>query len=383
MPDVVFHTTGSSGDILFYNSNDITWMYSGYTKILADMLRLADSLTEKNDQKALSDQIYLTDKDLYSDTQFFNSGDVEFTNSFDILWGDEGGLAKNITTPKADDIIISDKNIKNIQINKFDGMIISDTFIKNIDLSLSDQIYLTDRRNNDNIYFFDSNDIEFFNTQDILWREDDVLAKNVTVPRQDYISLSDILTQKNVVISLQDTVRLIDAISNNLLFYLGDTIIFQDSNNRNVTVCLDDIFKIIDYYRIIEHEAVGKLWRDMVLSATRLRQIICVPIHRQKEEEMLQFSPKQSFEEYYAVFNFSKVITPLTTIETTEVIVYDASGVVVTDTLTDNTKLTVVGSKVYVWVRGGSEQIYKITCKIEMDNGEKFEQDAELEVTEV
>jgi uncharacterized Zn finger protein len=65
------------------------------------------------------------------------------------------------------------------------------------------------------------------------------------------------------------------------------------------------------------------------------------------------------------------------------VIVYDEAGAVVTSTLTDDTKLTIVNSKVYVWVRGGNEQTYKITCKIVMSNGEKFEQDAELEVTEV
>ena len=98
---------------------------------------------------------------------------------------------------------------------------------------------------------------------------------------------------------------------------------------------------------------------------------------------MLEFSPKQSFEEYYVVFNFSRVITPLTTILSTLVTVYDESDVEVTDILTDSTKLSVLGSKVYVWVRGGSEQIYKITCKIYMSNNERFEQDAELQVQEV
>jgi len=97
-----------------------------------------------------------------------------------------------------------------------------------------------------------------------------------------------------------------------------------------------------------------------------------------------EFSTKQNWEEYFVVFNFVRVITPLTSILTADVYVYDESGTDVTSSLTDPSKLQVSGgTKVFVWVQGGSEQTYKITCKIVMSNGEKFEQDASILVEEV
>lgn len=133
------------------------------------------------------------------------------------------------------------------------------------------------------------------------------------------------------------------------------------------------------------------LFRDIITpikikqatSDARIRQVLCTPISLQEVDDMLPFSPKQNYEEYYVAFNFVRVITPLTSIATTDVFVFDESNVDVTSTLTDASKLQVSGTKVYVWVRGGSEQVYKITCKITMTNGEKFEQDASIEVTEV
>jgi hypothetical protein len=97
---------------------------------------------------------------------------------------------------------------------------------------------------------------------------------------------------------------------------------------------------------------------------------------------MLEFGPKQPWEEYYVAFNFVRVITPETEIESAIISVVDEEGADATSTLTDPTKIEIVDEKVFVWVRGGTEQVYKITCRITMDNGEKFEQDAELEVIE-
>jgi hypothetical protein len=115
----------------------------------------------------------------------------------------------------------------------------------------------------------------------------------------------------------------------------------------------------------------------------RRRQVMCTPVNEQGTTDLLAFSPKQNWEEYYVAFNFARVITPLTTIASTDIRVYDESGAEVSETLTDDTKTQITGTKVFVWVRGGTEQTYKITCKITMSNGEKFEQDATLEVTEV
>lgn len=110
---------------------------------------------------------------------------------------------------------------------------------------------------------------------------------------------------------------------------------------------------------------------------------MCTPVDAQGTNDLLEFSPKQIWEEYYVVFNFARVITPLTTIQSTVILVYDEAGTEVSETFTDDTKTQITGAKVFVWVRGGTEQTYKITCRIIMSNGEKFEQDATLEVTEV
>ena len=120
-----------------------------------------------------------------------------------------------------------------------------------------------------------------------------------------------------------------------------------------------------------------------LINSNKNRQVVCTPVHKQKEGIMLEFSPKQSFEEYYISFNFSRVITPLTNIESATVVVVDEAGEDVTDELTDVSKQNIDGNKVTVWVMGGDEQIYKITCQIVMDNGEKFEQDATIQVTEL
>ena len=98
---------------------------------------------------------------------------------------------------------------------------------------------------------------------------------------------------------------------------------------------------------------------------------------------MLEFDNKQSREEYYVDFNFARRVTPGTVIETTEVTVYDEDNNDVTSILTDPSQIVISGYKVYIWVRGGTEQTYKITCIVTMDNSEKFEEDASLTVAEV
>lgn len=152
----------------------------------------------------------------------------------------------------------------------------------------------------------------------------------------------------------------------------------------------EKIREIIDSSRIRqvllsekEKQVTSEVRERQIESEERKRQVLCTPINLQGEDDMLEFSPKQSYEEYFVVFNFARVITPLTEIESVDVKAYDASEVDVTSTFTDQSKTSVTGTKVYVWVRDGSEQVYKLTCKIVMDNGEKFEQDATIEVVEV
>ena len=163
---------------------------------------------------------------------------------------------------------------------------------------------------------------------------------------------------------------------------LQETLVLSD---RVVAVLFTSVAKIFRDSVLPEkvREVIGESRVKQIILSERVRQVTCTPVDLQEDDDMLEFSPKQAYEEYYVVFNFARVITPLTLIESTVVTAEDADGEDVTATFTDESKLVVVGNKVYVWVRGGTEQVYKITCKIVMDNGEKFEQDAQLEVTEV
>lgn len=413
-------TTGKNYRVRAFAINSEGTGYGETVSVITDLV-LSDSvtLTDSNIKSVLqllSDAVNLTDDNVKNTVQ-------TLTDSINLSDANENNTSK----PLADNINLTDDNIKSVIQSLADNISLTDSDMKSVIQSLADNISLTDSnvKNTvmpltDNISLADSN---LKNITQIL--SDNITVSDLITAKSFIKSLSDIVTfvdstEKGLTYNLDDTFNLSDAIQNNftlplndsitltdnlvnfnITVCLADAIVFRDSYRRNFIYHLNDILRITDYFRIVEHEAVGKIWRDAVLIAskvkqvlasvkvreitptTRIRQVLCVPIHRQKEEEMLEFSPKQSYEEYYAVFNFAKVITPSTVISTTEVVVYDESGTVVTSTLTDDTKLTVVGAKVYVWVRNGSEQTYKITCKIVMDNGEKFEQDAELEVTEV
>lgn len=105
-------------------------------------------------------------------------------------------------------------------------------------------------------------------------------------------------------------------------------------------------------------------------------------INPYRRNEMYSFGDKQNWDQYYVSFNFVRLIAPDAEIQSADIIVYDASGVDVTDTMIDAEKTLIVGTKVLVWVRGGSQQIYKITCRIVCDNEERFEEDGELPVIE-
>ena len=101
-----------------------------------------------------------------------------------------------------------------------------------------------------------------------------------------------------------------------------------------------------------------------------------------RRQHMYVFGVKQNWEEYYVSFNFVRVIANDTEIVSSDVIVYDAQGAIVTETIIDAEKTLINGAKIFVFVRGGSEQTYKLTCRITCANGEKYEEDAELSVIE-
>lgn len=98
--------------------------------------------------------------------------------------------------------------------------------------------------------------------------------------------------------------------------------------------------------------------------------------------EMHSFGEKQSWEEYYVSFNFVRLVDKSTTIQSVIVIVFDEDNNIVTDTLIDAEKTLISGTRILIFVRGGSNQVYKITCRITCENGECFEEDGELPVIE-
>jgi hypothetical protein len=200
---------------------------------------------------------------------------------------------------------------------------------------------------------------------------------------------------------------------------LSEVMGFSIDTAKDLEIELSSIFDLIGQIQVAKKTSVAPLYRGLVMALVRLRhlmaeiknenilveerkkeevvsnritnlisnarvrEITCIPVHEEREDDpMLEFGPKQPWEEYYVAFNFVRVITPETEIDSVVVSVTDEEGIDVTSTLTDPTKIEIVDEKVFVWVRGGTEQVYKITCRITMDNGEKFEQDAELEVIE-
>lgn len=348
---------------------------------LNDGVGLTDSVTNKNIQLVKTDTLNLTD-----------------------------AVVKNFGTSLQDAISLTDSRIKRMFVAKADSIDLSDAITsKNILVALQDLIGLSDiasksfgRSFQDNLSLSDSIIKEPKITKsDGLEFADLIIGRNFEVVKSDIIELFEVIAKGFYKEPLHDALSLSDQVNKNTTVIRQDTISLVDSYVKDIIFHIETILSIRDHFRIVETDPAGKIWRDMivvaakirqlvvesrtreVVSTSKIREVVCTPINRQSEETMLVFSPKQNYEEYYAVFNFARVVTPSTSILTASVVVYDAAGTPVTATLTDETKLTIVGLKVYVWVRGGSEQTYKITCKIEMSNGEKFEQDAELEVTEI
>jgi hypothetical protein len=95
------------------------------------------------------------------------------------------------------------------------------------------------------------------------------------------------------------------------------------------------------------------------------------------------FDDKQAYEEYYIAFNFFRLLAKGNdTIATATVSVLDALGVNKTDVLTTVGSQYIDETRVYVWVKGGTAQRYKITCKITTAGGKKWEMDGYLTVVD-
>lgn len=95
------------------------------------------------------------------------------------------------------------------------------------------------------------------------------------------------------------------------------------------------------------------------------------------------FRAKQPWEAYYITMDFFRDIDDGARIVSATVKVVDGSGEDKTDTMTDANKQIISGQKVIIWICGGTEDTYKVTCKIETSSGEKYELDAYQEVIEL
>jgi len=94
------------------------------------------------------------------------------------------------------------------------------------------------------------------------------------------------------------------------------------------------------------------------------------------------FGNKQPYEEYYVSFNFSRDLAFNEEISSASVSVEDANGADATDEIIEDI-LLVGDCRVFVFIKGGTEQTYKMTCKIICSNTEKYEKEAYLPVSNI
>ena len=295
---------------------------------------------------------------------------------------------KNIGLNKSDSVIVADVSIKNIGVVESESLLLSDEIVKNVVLNKSDSILLADVINN-----FITLILKEFDTLIIT----DSMTNNPSLNKSESIIITDAIDNKNIGLVKDDSIILGDGIVKNISVPESDSIILGDGIVKNIGLVKSDSIILADVIvksilsQLKVKQILSKVMTREVLSENirqvniepRRRQVMCTPVDKQGTTDLLVFSPKQTWEEYYVAFNFARVITPLTTIQSTVILAYDEAGTEVGETFTDDTKTQITGAKVFVWVRGGTGQTYKITCRIIMSNGEKFEQDATLEVVEV
>jgi len=94
------------------------------------------------------------------------------------------------------------------------------------------------------------------------------------------------------------------------------------------------------------------------------------------------FGNKQPYEEYYVSFNFSHDLSSGEEISSAVVTVTDEDGEDATDEIVKSVLLA-SDCRVFVFIQGGTEQTYKMTCKIVCSNTEKYEKEAYLPVSDV
>lgn len=392
--------------------------------------------------ESFSDTVIISDA-LIKDIQLTRVDGVNFSDSIvkdvDVNLSDEmivsDSLVKDMTKVIQDTALLSDAIAMSFGMILQDIVALSDALSKSLGKDIQDAIGITDeilfkdigKPLSDSVYISDDivKDLER-TLSDIAYLSDDIV-KQLDKSLTDNVLVSDEYTRQ-LGLAFSDSVFVSDALFKNVNRILSDRVLISEQLSKEVSKIFQSIVTFFDDIEITKKSTIPIIFRDMVIAQrirqvlavikdvqvlatrtkeatslkkinsvtcdVRIREVTCIPIHLHGgghmgcpieggEMDLLEFSPKQNWEEYYNVFNFARVITPETTIASAVIIVTDAEGVDVTDDITDDTQTQIVGSKVYVWVRRGTEQVYKITCRITMDNGEKFEQDASMEVIEV
>lgn len=93
---------------------------------------------------------------------------------------------------------------------------------------------------------------------------------------------------------------------------------------------------------------------------------------------------KQPYEEYYISFDFTRWVGEDTILTATAGAVDNETGEDVTDSVIAVESQAITGPVVSVWVKAGQTgATYKITCRITVSDGSKYELDAFLPVLEV
>lgn len=380
----------------------ITDLVLNETILFTDLLTKAISIS-KSETIQITDSLLKTPVITLQDSVIINDSlkkevDAVFQDSITI----EDVLKKESNILIRDSVEFTDQLAKTVVKNLREQVAFSDSILKSIELTLNDNVVFTDQLAK-GIYIVLSDQVTFYDT--IVKQAEKVLADTIDIWDLTALSLAavfkDILLAAERIRSIlalikvreiasEEKVRevVVEKVEDSIITsaiikqVIDEAKIKQQLNSlvKEILMCIK--CKEIDSERKIKEISCENKVKE-ALCDIPIRTVMCLPIYLQKEEIMLAFSAKQSYEEYFVAFNFARVITSGTTISSATVIVYDAVGAVVTSTLTDVDKQSISGTKIFVWVRGGSEQTYKITCRIVMSNSEKFEQDAELPVTEV
>ena len=96
------------------------------------------------------------------------------------------------------------------------------------------------------------------------------------------------------------------------------------------------------------------------------------------------FPDKQPYEEFFVSFNFYRLLarTKDSIATVSELKAYDAGGVDQTTSFINAGAQVIASPRVFAWVKGGTQQRYRLVCKITTAGVKKWQMVAYLRVVE-